>query len=55
MSDAEIEESGEEPLIPPAYNRNDPIMTIFVVGVMVLLAGIAILILIAAGRPPAGL
>lgn len=36
-------------------NDGDPLMTVFVIGVMVLLFGLGLLLLIANHRPPAGL
>ncbi len=55
MTEIEDETSPSEPVLPAAYVKNDPITTGFIIGALVLLAVLAILIVIAAGRPPAGL
>lgn len=55
MTEIETEQPTGEPEAPPVDDRHDPMMTAFVAGAMILLAVLAILIVIAAGRPPAGL
>jgi hypothetical protein len=55
MTETESEEVAGDSDESPAPSRHDPIMTLFVAGAMILLAALAILIVIAAGNPPAGL